>query len=92
MPLTGMSGKFHTVWGEFGGFKHTAFQLWCLNSLAIRPLYLSTEQNLSFQVNEPGLYFNLIGHQVKPQQFHHQVICPGDGLIMPMFGTGSWQG
>ncbi len=24
MPLTGMSGKFHTVWGEFGGFKHTA--------------------------------------------------------------------
>lgn len=22
MPLTGMSGKFHTAWGEFGGFKH----------------------------------------------------------------------
>jgi len=23
MPLTGMSGKFHTVWGEFDGFKYT---------------------------------------------------------------------
>jgi len=22
MPLTGMSVKFHTAWGEFGGFKY----------------------------------------------------------------------
>ncbi len=21
-PITAMSGKFHTAWGEFGGFKH----------------------------------------------------------------------
>lgn len=36
LPFLGMTGKFHTSWGEFGGYKHpNALRLECARALAL---------------------------------------------------------